>query len=108
MGHGGDIINNNTEFLQTKFASSSQRDTKYQVSAVQTPVTLFSAQTPSRSTAVSSGSLLSPKTLPPASPHVSSVPSLTSTAPLPQSYKCLRESGNKNNVNHNSNMSNCF
>ena len=41
------ITNNNTELLDTTITSSSQRDVPYQVSALQVPITLSSAQTPS-------------------------------------------------------------
>ena len=57
--------------------------------------------------AVSLGLLLSSTILPSASPQASSMSSLTSPAPLPQSHKCLRASGGMNNINHNSNVSNC-
>ena len=43
---GGDNTND-TEWLHTTIASSSQRDAPYQVSVLQAPLTLFSAQTPS-------------------------------------------------------------
>ena len=81
----------------------------YQVSALQTPITLSSAQKSSIPTAVSSsGSLSSPKRLPSASSQpvqVSFTSTLTSPAPLPQSHKRLRTIGGKNNVNPNSNVS---
>ena len=41
-----------SELLHTAIAPSSQRETSYQVSALQTPITLSSAQTPSMLTAV--------------------------------------------------------
>ena len=100
-----------SELLHTTIAPSSQRDAPYQVSALQTPNTLSSAQTPSMPTAVSlSGSLSSPTRLPSASLHlavqVSFRSTLTSPAPLSQSHKRLRTIGGKNNVNPNSNVSN--
>ena len=54
-----------SELLHTTIATNSQRDALYQVSTLQTPITLLSAQTPSIPTAVlSSGSLSSPTRLP--------------------------------------------
>ena len=96
--------------LHTTIASSSQRGTPYQISALQTPITLSSAQTPSVPIAMSSSrSLSSPTRLLSASfqsMQVSFKSMLTSPAPLPQSHKCLRTIGGKNNVNPNSNESN--
>ena len=57
-----------SELLHTTTASSSQSGAAYQISTLQTPITLSSAQTPSLPTAgSSSGSLLSPTRLPSAS-----------------------------------------
>ena len=100
-----------SELLHTAIAPSSQRDVPYQVSALQTPITLSSAQTPSMVTVVpSSGSLSSPTRLPSASlqpaVQMSFTSTLTSPARLPQSHKRLRTNGGKTNVNPNSNVSN--
>ena len=96
----GDNINNNTELLHTTIVSSSQRDAPYQVSALQRPITSSPAKTPSMPSASPS------TTLPLASPQVSSMSTLTSPAPLPQSHKRLRASDGKNNVNCNRNVLN--